>query len=107
MRHPTTGVLGAPHLYWLKSCRHFEAEILGYRWRKLAESGRRNAPDEPQDFKDHHMDAWAYLESANPGAATAPKRADEESPLRILEAARKRWNPLADEPVRSGSWMSV
>lgn len=106
-RHPTTGRLGAPHVFYLKPCRHFEAEALGYRWRKLAQSTRRNAPDEPQDFKDHHMDAWSYLEASNPGGAVAPVRDEDRSPLRRLEELRKHWNPLADAPGRAESWMGV
>lgn len=106
-RHPTTGELGAPHLFYVKSCRHFESEAVGYRWRKLAQSARRNAPDEPQDFKDHHMDELAYIEASNPGAAVAPKPKDDRSPLRILEELRKKRNPLADEPVMAASWMGV
>ena len=106
-RHPETGVLGCPHLLYVRHCRHFESEAVGYRWRKLAQSGRRNAPDEPQDFKDHHMDELAYIEASNPSAAVAPVRPEDHSPLRLLEQLRKNYNPLEDQPVRSGSWMGV
>ena len=105
-KHPVTGVIGAPHLFYLKHCRHFESEAVGYRWRKRAQSARRNAFDEPQDYKDHHMDEWFYLETANPQAAQAPTPPEDRNPLRLLEEARKKYNPLGEEkPV--GSWMSV
>ena len=104
--HPLTGEVGAPHIFYLKACRHFEREAIGYRWRKRAQSARRNAFDEPQDYNDHHMDAWWYLESAHPQAALAPVKPEDDSPLKRLEEARKKYNPLEEPPMAAG-WMSL
>jgi len=105
-QHPETGKFGAPHLFYLSHCRYFESEMTGYRWRKMAQSRQRNAPDEPQDFKDHHMDELAYLEASNPQAADKPKPKEDMSPLRLLEELRKHFNPFAETGVR-GSWMGL
>ena len=105
-QNPETGKFGAPHIYYLSHCRAFESEMTGYRWRKMAQSRQRNAPDEPQDFKDHHMDELAYLEASNPQAADKPKPKDERSPLQRLEELRKGYNPLEEYGV-VGSWMGL
>ena len=105
-RHPLTGELNAPHLYYVTSCRAFESEMLGYRWRKRAQSAQRNATDEPQDFKDHHMDALTYLEASNPQAGEVPKVKVDDSPLKRLEELRKGYNPLGEQQLL-GSWMSL
>jgi hypothetical protein len=103
--HPATGAAGSPHLFYLAHCVNFEKEILAYRWKKARGLTLRNAPDEPIDHNDHHMDALAYLVASKPSAPSSPE-APPLSPLDIFAHQRERYNPLA-EPVSSGSWMSI
>lgn len=105
-RHPITGELGAPRLYVFEHCTCFIHEKLGYRWKKQRGTVNRNAPDEPIDYMDHHMDEEAYFFASRPQHPII-KIEVTKSPLEIWQAQRKSYNPLELEEVGAGSWMSV
>ena len=104
--HPQTGELGAPRLYVASHCRHFIDEMLAYTWKKRRGTVNRNHPDEPSDYRDHHMDALAYFITSRP---SQPVREINQwrNPLELMREVRRRWNPLAEEPESAGSWMAV
>ncbi len=57
--NPFTDEVGAPQIYVASHCTNFIKEVTGYRWKKNRITAQlRNAPDEPLDYNDHHMDAW-------------------------------------------------
>jgi len=107
--NPFTGLIGAPHIYYSAHCTHFEKEALGYRWKKhKITSSNRNAPDEPMDFMDHHMDEWFYFEGSRPAVPvleTETKR-DPDWALKRLQELRANYNPLADDESVGTTWMS-
>lgn len=106
--HPLTGEMGAPRLYVLNTCRQFIREMLGYQWKKQrGGSSMRNAPDEPIDYNDHHMDALAYLAASIHRLPDSPVTGPTITDLEKLHAMRRAYNPLHDTGrKRKGSWMS-
>jgi hypothetical protein len=103
--HPLTGRSHAPHIYIADHCFHFISEATSYRWKKnRITAALRNAPDKPQDLRDHHMNAWQYFETSRPQSPTITIK-EEIDPLKFLADARTKYNPLA-ESVQGGSWMS-
>lgn len=104
--HPVTGELNSPRLYVAQHCQHFIREMLGYTWKKRRGTVNRNHPDEPSDYRDHHMDALAYFIASRPSSPIRelPTRA---SALELYREVRRRYNPLAEEPAAVGSWMAV
>lgn len=105
--HPVTGETNVPHFFYFEHCAAFEAEALGYVWKKIRGGTKRNAPDEPMDNNDHHMDEWAYFEASHPSPPPALTNDQILTPLEKIAKLRETYNPLMDKPVRSGSWMSV
>ena len=104
-KNPFTGEMGSPHIFIASHCTHFIKEATGYRWKKNRITTQlRNAPEEPMDHDDHHMDEWFYFEASRP---TTPVVAQEVK-VDLLELIRKKrmnFNPLSEE-ISSGSWMS-
>ena len=94
-----------PKLFVSAHCTNFIQEMLGYRWKKLRGTVQRNAPDQPQDFRDHSIDALCYLIASRPvgGQVIVRKTFD---PLKYIHEGRAKWNPLMDDK-KAGSWMTV
>ena len=105
--HPVTGETNAPHFFYFEHCAPFESEALGYVWKKMRGGTKRNAPDEPMDNNDHHMDEWAYFEASHPSPPPLLTQAQVLTPLERIAKLRETYNPLMHKTARGGSWMSV
>lgn len=105
--HPVTGETNVPHFFYVEHCAPFEAEALGYVWKKKRGGGLKNATDEPIDANDHHMDEWYYFESSHPAPPPALTVQQTLTPLERIAQLRETYNPLMDRQVHGGSWMSV
>ncbi len=105
--HPVTGETNVPHFFYMHHCSHFEQEALGYVWKKIRGGATRNAPDEPMDNNDHHMDEWSYFEASHPSPPPLSAVARALTGLERIEQLRKTYHPLMVKTTPSGSWMSV
>jgi hypothetical protein len=65
-RHPITGELGSPHMYYNSDLTFIFSEMTSYYW-KMDKDGSRT--DEPIDKNDHAMDTNKYLLSKEPPLA--------------------------------------
>lgn len=105
-KHPITDQVGSPKIFISSHCSAFIKEVTGYRWKKSRITSQlKNAPEEPMDFSDHHMDAWGYFEASRPTSAAPIERRQADVLDRIADR-RKKYNPLAGSTERTGTWMS-
>lgn len=104
--HPITGLAGAPRIYAAAHCQAFIKEATGYRWKKNRITTQlRNAPEEPMDYNDHHMDAWFYFEASRPISPIITSTVQIDY-LKLLQEKRLQWNPLQEE-TNVGTWMTM
>lgn len=104
--HPETGELGAPSIYIASHCTYFRREAVGYRWKKNRITTQlRNAPEEPMDYNDHHMDEWFYFEASHPSSPVLSIK-KERNLLKEVHDRRAKYNPLS-ETISAGSWMAM
>lgn len=103
--HPVTGDEGAPHIYVASHCQAFIKEATGYRWKKNRITTQlRNAPEEPMDYNDHHMDAWFYFEASRPTSPIVVVQKNTDY-LALIQQQRLKWDPLSTD-LKDGSWMT-
>lgn len=73
-RHPTTRVMGAPHLFVATELEFVSAEFSAYYW-KVDPNGQR--VDDPIDKNDHAMNTIKYMLAKEPDLATRVPRAKD------------------------------
>lgn len=84
-RHPTTKVMGAPHVFFATELEWIQTEFTAYYW-KIDTAGQRT--DEPIDVNDHAMNTIKYMLAKAPDLATrVPKARDTRYMTRWTEGS--------------------
>lgn len=84
-RHPITGEIGSPRLFFNRELTWNDSEIVDYYWKKDTAG---QPMDEPNDKNDHAMDKTKYLLTHRPKIAKFIKR-ERKLPGRYM-----RWSEL-------------
>lgn len=79
-KHPITGNLGSPRLFFNNELTWIDSEIVDYYWKKDT-SGEYE--DTPNGVKDHAMDKIKYLLTHRPKLATFVRREPRQLPRRL------------------------
>jgi hypothetical protein len=93
-RHPITGALGSPRIFFNRELTWNDSEFVDYYWKK--DTGGQPL-DEPNDKNDHAMDKTKYLLTHRPRIAKFVKR-ERKLPSRYM-----RWQEVETQAKNSRS----
>jgi len=65
-KHPTTGKMGAPRIFWFDTCPICVDEMEGYKWKKISSSNENDPDEAPRKKDDHTIDPTRYVVMARP-----------------------------------------